>query len=401
MALAVVAHGATLHFCANAMRLAVAIANANVSLSIVSGTVDAMVELLRTRENWMSHRAIEARLIASCASVIVVRLALKLAWEQGVLTYRNDTSGWNRENRKFGLTVKLYPGLDMSMESSKAAGELIREYFDRYGPASLRDAMWWSGLPRSAITTAMNESPRRFVSVRASWCQSPLYMYDDRYDEFQNEGPQLQAPTLTLNFLAHEDVALKAYFESRVRYLGQLPPRCALNQIGEVLPTIMHCGQVVGTWAWDVRKMTVTHSLIRGYGSPELNKDVRRQAKILSKTLRLRWVSITKCETDLAVCGHWWGHRLLFPCSSLIEFLLLSQCLVNVNFQSICDRAEINEYIRPASSSTVPVTEVVPTRIFLCLRTALNNSPTSSPSRRHCCTTSRWLKPRSSSISAT
>ncbi len=287
VALAVVAHGATLHFRErDALR---AIANANVSLSRVSGTVDAMVELLG-REGWMSHRAIEARLIASCASVIVVRLALKLAWEQGVLTYRNDTSGWNRENRKFGLTVKLYPGLDMSMESSKAAGELIREYFDRYGPASLRDAMWWSGLPRSAITTAMNESPRRFVSVRASWCQSPLYMYDDRYDEFQNEGPQLQAPTLTLNFLAHEDVALKAYFESRVRYLGQLPPRCAFNQIGEVLPTIMHCGQVVGTWAWDVRKMTVTHSLIRGYGSPELNKDVRRQAKILSETLRLRWV---------------------------------------------------------------------------------------------------------------
>ncbi|MGH3972869.1 MAG: DNA glycosylase AlkZ-like family protein, partial [Pseudonocardiaceae bacterium] len=170
--LAVVAHRATLHFRKrDALR---AITNANVSLIHIAGTVDAMADLLG-REGWMSHRAIEARLITPQTSVVVVRLALKLAWEQGILTYRNDTSGWNRENRKFGLTTKLYPGLDMSMDDGQAASELIREYFDRYGPASLRDAMWWSGLSRLAIITAMNESARRFVAVRAPWCQAPLY----------------------------------------------------------------------------------------------------------------------------------------------------------------------------------------------------------------------------------
>lgn len=283
--LAAVAHRSTLHFRErDALR---AITNANVSLCHISGTVDAMVDLLG-RESPMSHRAIEAQLIAPHTSVVAVRLALKLAWEQGVLTYRNDTAGWNRENRKFGLTTKLYPGFDISMDTRKAAGELIREYFDRYGPASLRDAMWWSGLSRFAVTTAMNESARRFVAVYAPWCQSPLYMYDDRHDQFQGVVSQPQIPTL--NFLAHEDVALKAYFESRNRYLGKLPPRCAFNQIGEVLPTIMHGGQVIGTWAWDASKMAVTYSIMRGYGSPELRKKASRQASALSETLRLRWV---------------------------------------------------------------------------------------------------------------
>ena len=205
-----------------------------------------------------------------------------------MLTYRNDTPGWNRENRKFGLTVGLYPGLDMSMGSAKAAGELIREYFDRYGPASMRDAMWWSGLSRSAIATAMSESSRRFVAVHTPWCQSPLYMYHDRHDKFRDETSR--SPVSTLNFLAHEDVALKAYFESRVRYLGKLSPRSVFNQIGEALPTIMYRGQVVGTWAWDVSRMTVKCVLIRGYGSLELGKEVRRRSQALSETLRLRWV---------------------------------------------------------------------------------------------------------------
>lgn len=282
--LAAVAHRATLHFRErDAIR---SITNADVSLRHISGTVDAMVGLL-DREGPMSHRAIETQLTATHTSV-VVRLALKLAWEQGVLTYRNDAAGWNRGNRKFGLTAKLHPGLDMSIDRNKATGELIREYFDRYGPASLRDAMWWSGLPRSAIITAMNESARRFVMVHTPWCQPPLYMYDDRYDQFIDVISDPRVPAL--NFLAHEDVALKAYFESRGRYLGNLPPRRAFNQIGEVLPTMIHNGLVIGTWSWDASKTAVTYSIARGYGAPGLRKQAKRQANALSEILRLRWV---------------------------------------------------------------------------------------------------------------
>jgi hypothetical protein len=283
--LAAVAHGATRHFRErDALR---AIDNANVTVRQISGTVDAIVDLL-DREGLMAHRAIEVRLMEPHTPVAVVRLALKLAWEQGVLTYRNEATRWNRENRTFGLTAKLYPGLDMSMERDKAAGDLIREYFDRYGPASLRDAMWWSGLSRLAITTAMNESPRHFVVLHTPWCQSPLHMYDDRHDQFRYMTSHLQEPAL--DFLAHEDVALKAYFESRGRYLGKLSPRSAFNQIGEVLPTIVHGGQIVGTWAWDASRMAVIYSIIRGYDSAGLHKEARRQVSALSETLRLRWV---------------------------------------------------------------------------------------------------------------
>ncbi|MGH3633771.1 MAG: hypothetical protein ACRDTS_06700, partial [Mycobacterium sp.] len=83
--LAAMAHGATRHFRErDALR---AISNANVTVRHISGTVDAMVDLL-DREGLMSHRAIEARLMSPRTSVAVVRLALKLAWEQGALTYR-------------------------------------------------------------------------------------------------------------------------------------------------------------------------------------------------------------------------------------------------------------------------------------------------------------------------
>jgi Winged helix DNA-binding domain len=284
--LAAAAHRATLHFRErDALR---AVMNANMSASAVSRVTAAIVALLE-HDGPLLHREIETRLIGRRMTVVAVRLALKLAWERGVLAYVNDTSGWNREKRKFALTRRSYPGLDMAMDRGKATGELVCAYFDRYGPASLRDVMWWSGLSRSAITIALNESGRDVVAVHASWCESPMYIYQDRLEEFR--GRALEQGPSGLHFLAHEDVALKAYLESRRRYLGELPARRAFNQIGEALPTVALDGQVIGTWAWDPRARRALLSIARGYGSPELRRLlVRRQAGALSAALRRGWV---------------------------------------------------------------------------------------------------------------
>jgi hypothetical protein len=115
-----------------------------------------------------------------------------------------------------------------------------------------------------------------------------MYMYQDRLEEFR--GRALEQGPSGLHFLAHEDVALKAYFESRRRYLGELPVRRAFNQIGEVLPTVALDGQVIGTWAWDPRARRALFSIARGYGSPELRRLVRRRAGALSEALRRGWV---------------------------------------------------------------------------------------------------------------
>jgi hypothetical protein len=282
--LAAVAHAATLHFRErDALR---AITNAGVSMRSIDRTIGDITRVLA--DGPLFHRNIEERLTTSRRPTGTVRLALKLAWERGTLTYVNRAAGWNREHRTFALTEALYPGLDMAMDRGKATGELVREYFDRYGPATMRDVMWWSALSRAAVATAMAESVREWVEVRTSWCDSPMYMYRDRLSQFDEAGAS--ARTTGVNFLAHEDVALKAYFESRRRYLGTLPARRAFNQIGEVLPTLLFDGQVVGTWAWDNVDRRVTTSIVRGYGSPTLSRQVAKRRDVLTEVLRAGWV---------------------------------------------------------------------------------------------------------------
>ena len=74
------------------------------------------------------------------------RAGVKVAWERGRLTYLNVSTGWNQESRAFALTEATYPGLLRAVDPREAVRELVTGYFDRYGPATVRDVMWWSAL---------------------------------------------------------------------------------------------------------------------------------------------------------------------------------------------------------------------------------------------------------------
>lgn len=94
-----------------------------------------------------------------------------------------------------------------------------------------------------------------------------------------------------MNLLAHEDIALKAYFETRSRYLRTLPARAAFNQIGEVLPTICHHGRVIGTWTWDEHTRRVTPRITPARTARTLREAVRMRAEELTRILRAGWTS--------------------------------------------------------------------------------------------------------------
>jgi len=114
-------------------------------------------------------------------------------------------------------------------------------------------------------------------------------MFANRLEEFWTADPSVRNAGVSL--LAHEDVALKAYFETRSRYLGALPARRAFNQIGEVLPTVVHDGTVIGTWAWDPAGRRVATSLVAGASTAEVRRVVRTRADQLTGVLRGGWTA--------------------------------------------------------------------------------------------------------------
>ena len=281
MAMAQLAHTATRHYRErDARRIAL---NAGVNPPALAKLVDQIVVFLSDTDA-ASHREIESEIAQRTrASTTAVRAGLKFAWEAGHLVYRNTSAHWNRERRQFALAASAAPQITATGDQAEASAALIELYFDRYGPATVRDAMWWSGLSRAAVVTGLQTCGRPVAAVRTPWCPDPLYLFDDR----NTDRPQDGDPTDTIDFLAHEDVALKAYHQTRARYLGDIAPARAFNQIGEVLPTILRDGTVIGTWRWETTNRRVEWRLFTP--EPAAKQACASRADELTAALRSRY----------------------------------------------------------------------------------------------------------------
>lgn len=275
--LASAAHAATLRFRdRDAQR---AVFNAGYLPAAIEAAACELASLLR--DGPLPYRVIEALLVAAGREVRAARLAVKVAWERGVIAYVNATDSWNREERTFALTASAYPGLDLSLTREQAVTALVTAYFHRYGPATIRDAAWWSGLSAADITAALHRSQRPLITVATPWSARPCLMFADQAAEAAS-----YQEAVGVQLLAHEDSALKAYHETRDRYLAGLPQRRAFNQIGEALPTVTVNGTVAGTWSWDSRSQSITVRMLPGRGTPASRRQVRERAAALADTLR-------------------------------------------------------------------------------------------------------------------
>ena len=225
--LAAAAHAATLRFRDRDARRAVL--NAGRTPAAIDRVIDRLCMLLQ--DGPLLHRTIESHLSARSGDVLSGRLAIKVAWERGTIAYANAATAWNRETRTFALTSAAYPTLNLSLTRDQAVTELITAYFHRYGPATIRDATWWSGLPATDIKAALLASGRPVIAVASPWSEEPCVMFADQADE----SAASEAAT-GVQFLAHEDTALKAYFQTRGRYLGGLPPGARSTRSGKSCP---------------------------------------------------------------------------------------------------------------------------------------------------------------------
>jgi hypothetical protein len=276
--LAAAAHAATVHFRERDARRA--ILNAGQQLSRIEHALELVVAILASRGR-LPHRDLERGSLAEGVPLSVTRLAIKLGWERGQLTYANHASGWDRELRTFGLPAAGQLGAHLTRQ--QATTTLVGAYYDRYGPATLADASWWSGLSRTAIITALADLGTEMVEVSTAWTDAPLLMFRWRLDDFLTAPP---TPATGVNLLAHEDIALKAYHQSRQRYLAGLPARRAFNSIGEALPTVLHDGRIIGTWTWDRPRAKVTYRLVPALAPSSVRALVRQRASQLTATLR-------------------------------------------------------------------------------------------------------------------
>jgi len=207
-----------------------------------------------------------------------IKIVIKELWEKGTLCYVNNSQNWQKEYRLYDLTQRVYPNLDLnSIEISDAQEILILTHIDSFGPVTVKDISWWSGLPIGTIKKTMSKYKTDIVNVSIEGHNESFYMSLADYDKYVGF---INSDKSWISLLAYEDPTLKGYYESRYRYIDKKYYSKLFNRIGEARASIVKNGKVIGIWTWNKETQQIEYKM---FEKLTIN-DKKRLASEIKKT---------------------------------------------------------------------------------------------------------------------
>lgn len=124
--------------------------------------------------------------------------------------------------------------------------EIARRYFTNMGPATIHDAMYYTGAKQAEVKNWLKVLP-----VESIECEGKTYYYIPNGKSYDKEIP----PCI---FLAGFDQLMLGYQKKESIYLPQEHLRGIFNLAGIVMPPILLNGKVVGKWKKKNSTLTLT-----------------------------------------------------------------------------------------------------------------------------------------------
>jgi hypothetical protein len=285
--IAPIAHTATLSFritdCKRLFQLL------KISNSVISNLQCLLIEQFNDRifSSQEAEQIVSSQKIVTLSDFekkVFAKALVKYLWETGILCYVNASDRWYSEKRYYSFTKLFYPALDLDFVSvDEAEYQLVYHHISKYGPVSLKDISWWSGLGISKVRKHLlrMEGSQLIFRTRIENSSTEFFMTNEDYQSFV-EYKAIEEKWVCL--LAYEDPSLKGYFESRWRYVSDKYYSLLFNQIGEVRASVVAQGNVVGIWEWDKKVRKINVKLFEFLGNTEkalLQKEIEKMETTL------------------------------------------------------------------------------------------------------------------------
>jgi hypothetical protein len=154
-------------------------------------------------------------------------------------------SGWARAPQAYAPFEGRYGPLRPCVQEA-ADARLAAWYFAAHGPATVGDWTWWAGLGRARAGAAFEAVRRGLIGIVVDGWPDLFYAPPDALDG-DPAAVDDERPVVCL--LPYEDSAIKAYRATRGRFFDPAVGETAHTRYGEVLPTVLVDGRIVGTWS--------------------------------------------------------------------------------------------------------------------------------------------------------
>lgn len=210
-----------------------------VSLSEYKVLSDSILKLLRKQP--LTSAEIKEALITD----FDVSSVLYYMCDQGLLVRGEPKSGWKDRRYRYTILTDVFPDLELDRyEEREAIPMLVRHYLAAFGPATLEDVIWWTGLGKIRIRSAIRGLGDEIVEIQMTETNAAMLLLRNELELLRMTDPRT---SLTVNLLPSLDSYIMGYSERR-RYIGDKIYDYVFDSSGNATNVILVNGRVAGVW---------------------------------------------------------------------------------------------------------------------------------------------------------
>ena len=211
--------------------------------------VEAIALDLIEKRGPLSHAEIAAELKVEVGERDLYLILNELC-TRGILVKATVNGSWRSSVYDYELLARWQPNIPAADEDAdRARSQLVEWYLAAYGPATLADIAWWTGMSQAQVKKAIagvNQpvSTLHFTAIAAD----ALILESDRI-----ALEKWQPPARTqINFLPGFDPYVMAYAD-RSRYINPNHYGKVFKRVSGIIePVVLVDGRIVGTWKYAV-----------------------------------------------------------------------------------------------------------------------------------------------------
>jgi hypothetical protein len=189
---------------------------------------------------------------------IDVSTLVNLLATEGQLVRGRPPSGWLDRRWTYALTADVFPEVSPDAISEEDADVAVtRAYLRSFGPATLKDASWWTGLGVKRIGRAVDALSDEIEPTMLTGSEDEYLMHSADVDEL-GAATFVERPAIAL--LPSMDPLIMGY-TNRDRYLDDSLRPYVFDRSGNATNVVLVDGRIAGVW--DVTDDPTPHVLVR------------------------------------------------------------------------------------------------------------------------------------------
>jgi len=199
----------------------------------------SILKLLKKR------RLTAAEIKESLATSFDISAVLYYMCDQGLLVRSEPRSGWKDPHHRYAIFSEQFPDVELgALEEREAMLMLVRHYLATFGPASLNDIVWWTGLGKIRVRSALRTLGDEILEIQRADGNFPLLMLES---ELERLRASVSVQNLTVTILPNLDSYLMGYYD-RQRYVDDNLQEYIVDNSGNVTNVVLVNGRVAGVW---------------------------------------------------------------------------------------------------------------------------------------------------------